>query len=660
MPTDIQLETAIDTANSAKSLRELSKSLRDLISLQGDIGAGTADFKKLQEAITKTEGRVGDLNDSFGTLRGSGIERVNASLGLFRDGLSNADPDKLSIAMEGLGSAMKAIPIFLLIEGAKLLYENWDKLTSIFSESAQQVKANEIALRKLTIQVDLQNASVDRNIIIQENQLSILKQQSAPLQNIIDKLKEIDTLKQSKIQGELQKTDKEILNLAAKIKKAREDFNTKTNVEDLLGVGTTQDDINKLEDELVKLQLKRSDLNNQSLANEFKTESDIFDVKKQAADKANALLDKNAQDAYDKLIKDYNRKQELNKRQIDEDKSTYEELDAMRKKDAEQQSETEDTLFLTSLSKGNKEFEIEQVEREKHLQGKLDALATARDKELSQVNENSEASYLIEKKYSDLAFQAKVKNISQYANEAKSAIDILNGINTIIAQNENYSINQIKYQKDAELENNKNRTQEQINIETKKTNDLLANESLSAQEIEKIKYNSETNINQIQANSANAELQIKNDLDKQSLEIRRKQFEREKKIQLVTAAINTASAVLNALGTVQPFPAALFAAGLAATSGAVQIGVIANTKFDDGGASANSSIKPITPIDTRAAPTSGNPSTQAVNSQQTGQLLGSGLTTNSNGINRVYVLENDIRNASNKVDVLESRSTFGI
>lgn len=660
MATEIQLETAINTANSAKSLRELSKSLRELVALQGQIGEGTSDFKKLQKAINDTEGRVGDLNDSFGTLRGSGIERVNSSLSLFKDGLSNADPSKLSIALEGLSGAMKAIPIFLLIEGVRLLVENWDKLAAAFSDSAKAAKANEEALRKLTIQIDLQNASIDSNIIKQEQQLFLLREQGAPLTEIINKLKEIDGLKQTKLQNELKKTDKEIFNVVEKIKAAKDDIATATEIESLFNLTASQEDINKLEDELAKLGLKRADLSNQVLSNEINTDNKILEEKKNFNKKRTEEDERFFKEELERIKNAQIRREELRQRELDEARNTYAELEAMQKRSTEKQAETEDIYFLSTLEKGKKEFEIEQAERQKHLEGRLDQLENAKDKELQQVTEGSEAAYLIEKKYAELAFQEKAKQYSKYLDFAKQGAQLANDINKILVADENYNLQQMQYQKDADLENNKNRTQEQIDLETKKTNELIANENLSAAEIERIKFNSETNINKLQTDAANNELQIKQELDKQSLEVRKKQFEREKKIQLVTAGINVASAIVSALGTVQPFPVALAAAAAAAITGGVQIAAITKSKFDDGGASARQGITPIKPIDTRSAPSSNTGANNSVGgSNPNGQLLGSGLTTNSNAI-KVVVLEKDIREVANKVDVLEARSTFGV
>lgn len=211
MATDVEINTAINTAGSSESLRGLNKELKNLIALQGQVAAGSKQYKALQDAINKTEGKVGDLTDSFRTLRGSGVERLNSSIGLFREGLLNADTGKLTVGLEGIGSAMKAIPIFLLIEGARLLFENWDKVTEVFSESAQQIRANERALIDLNIAVNANKVDTDALIITKENELKILEKQGGSLKDIIGKLNEINNLKLEQLQNEFRKDRKSVV-----------------------------------------------------------------------------------------------------------------------------------------------------------------------------------------------------------------------------------------------------------------------------------------------------------------------------------------------------------------------------------------------------------------------------------------------------------------
>lgn len=119
---DVQVNVKIEAAEAAKTVQELKKSLKDLINAQSEVTEGTDEWKKLAAAINDTEGRIGDLNDSFNTLRGSGIERTNASIGLLREGIFNLDPGKLTLGFKGLGSALLAVgktiltnPLFLIV-----------------------------------------------------------------------------------------------------------------------------------------------------------------------------------------------------------------------------------------------------------------------------------------------------------------------------------------------------------------------------------------------------------------------------------------------------------------------------------------------------------------------------------------------------------------
>jgi len=127
---NIKISTTIETANSAKSLQDLKKSMKELQNLTQSVGEGTSDFNKLTAAIAKGKDKVDDLNDSVQSLKGSGVEKLTGSINLLKEGFTNADPGKLSVGMKALGTAMLAIPIFLIIEGIKYLIENFDKLKS--------------------------------------------------------------------------------------------------------------------------------------------------------------------------------------------------------------------------------------------------------------------------------------------------------------------------------------------------------------------------------------------------------------------------------------------------------------------------------------------------------------------------------------------------
>jgi len=72
-------------------------------------------------------------------------------------------------------------------------------------------------------------------------------------------------------------------------------------------------------------------------------------------------------------------------------------------------------------------------------------------------------------------------------------------------------------------------------------------------------------------------------LDAKMEQDKRKAYQRQQKIDIAQAAVNTGVAVTNALGTKPFLPLGLIMAGLAATMGALQIATIKSQSFSDGG-----------------------------------------------------------------------------
>lgn len=127
--TEIVLDVKIKAAESANTVKELRTSLKGLKDELNNVEAGSDAFKKLSKSINDTEGKLGDLNDSFSTLTGSGIERTNSSFNLLKEGFLNFDTGKISAGFKGIGSAMSAIPIFLIVEGITYLVTNFKELS---------------------------------------------------------------------------------------------------------------------------------------------------------------------------------------------------------------------------------------------------------------------------------------------------------------------------------------------------------------------------------------------------------------------------------------------------------------------------------------------------------------------------------------------------
>ena len=135
MSEQINIDIKIQSADAAESIGQMNKALKDLKSAQESVDRSSPDFKKLADAINKTEGRIGDLNDSFKTLTGSGVERFRASLGLAGEGLRNLDWDKFKIGIKGatqafggLKAALSALGIGLIVSAVTYLIENFEEL----------------------------------------------------------------------------------------------------------------------------------------------------------------------------------------------------------------------------------------------------------------------------------------------------------------------------------------------------------------------------------------------------------------------------------------------------------------------------------------------------------------------------------------------------
>lgn len=268
------------------SLKEARKAQKELFSeaLNGS--------DKAKKAYADLKDKLEDVTEEANTLKGSGVEKLTSSFALLSDGFNNLDGDKIKTAFKGIGSAMSAIPLLLLVEGVKLLIENFDVLIAAFDKSAKAIKANEQALTELSNAIDINKVKTDELLISKEQELLILKREKAGLSEISEALNEINNIKQDQVVGELKKADKAIQNILARLNQAKEDFENKSITSELLGLGTSEEDIKKIEDELNKALIARGNIYNKGIAQEIDFENKISDERKKAADEAKAERDK--------------------------------------------------------------------------------------------------------------------------------------------------------------------------------------------------------------------------------------------------------------------------------------------------------------------------------------------------------------------------------
>ena len=111
------------TGKAINSIKELKAELKAAQSaaLNGD--------GKAAKRVAELKDKMDDLKDTTKSLQGSGVEKISSGFSLLGQGFKDFDFDKIKTGFKGLGSAMSAIPIFLIIEGISYLLQNFDELS---------------------------------------------------------------------------------------------------------------------------------------------------------------------------------------------------------------------------------------------------------------------------------------------------------------------------------------------------------------------------------------------------------------------------------------------------------------------------------------------------------------------------------------------------
>src|SRR3972149_7923794 len=191
MAKDIELEIKIDTGQASQNV---GKVVDEMTRLKKETKAAMSDAIKgvagASERVAELKDKMEDLTEATNSLKGSGIEKLNSSLGLLKEGFVNADPGKLGAGFKVLGTAMKAIPIFLIIEGIKFWIENFEKLTQsggligkVFGFIKDVIDGVIQAFKDLTDWLGLTNNAIEDNA---EKTIEAAKKTGAAVQSRYD------------------------------------------------------------------------------------------------------------------------------------------------------------------------------------------------------------------------------------------------------------------------------------------------------------------------------------------------------------------------------------------------------------------------------------------------------------------------------------------
>jgi hypothetical protein len=662
----IKIQTAIDTANAAKSVAELKKGLKDLQNLSLQVGEGAPGFKKLVSAIGEGKDKIEDLNDSVKSLKGTGVEKLNQSFGLLKDSFSNFDPGKATTALKGVGTAMKAIPIFLVIEGIQLLIQNFDKVVAFFPSVNAVIKKVTDAFYSLT---DALGFTTHADDVLTANTIknSETRQKNATseydLQIRLAKAahKETTDLELQKQDAIIQTSNVVISELERRAK---------------AGHTLTEEEQKSLEES--KKNLKDAEVSKVEIV--AKAEDDKLAKQKEANEKA-AKLRKDAKDKFDaeqkKLAEAAKAEQEKNDaEELSHTKtllSTKEKLekDSVAAKLAQQQSYLELKM----------QQDIQDVNDSKiSEQAKSDAIVAIKTKELADIQALKLAD-IDSKKAQDLIDLEDEYNKSNRSTEAYTAYQ-----DSIKLINEKASSDKLKLTEDSEksiIQINKDAAKAKSDLEKKEKAERLAN----AQNSLAVAASVTTSLSNLSSLYFSAKSKGLKKGSSEELAAAKQQFKVNKALQLAQATVDGFKAVVSTFASTPGGPIIKgIAAGAAAAMAATNIAKIASSQFEAPAAiptAADIKEPPITTPTLSAGPSTtigsiggtvgGGASPANVPVVPQGQVFNQGIinrqvSTDSSGniipiaqqqAQRVYVVESDITSTQNKVSVIESKATFG-
>lgn len=335
---------------------------------------------------------------------------------------------------------------------------------------------------------------------------------------------------------------------------------------------------------------------------------------------------------------------DLGKFELDENQEKLQKLSTETEDEYQKRLDNQKLIQKTALENINQEA----VNLEKEKNAELEIVNEEyRTKELAADKKATDdaVNYKISK------FQEGLQLLSSFVEGAQAIVDVVNQTENQnqVARNEAAAAS---YQAQADA------------IQAQLEKDLASTQYTEEQKVA-LKAKAENQIKGIVENGNKA-------IDKSNRDLAEKQFKRQKALNITTALINGAQAVLQAIAQFGPPPSPLGIAGIVAAGiiTAAQVAAIASQKFDGGSTGAPTSVSTPTVSDTTGG---GSVANSPLATASSGGFTGfnQGLTTTSGagatttpitgGLmgQRVYVLESDITNTQRRVETLESNATFG-
>ena len=660
---EVEVKGVEQSIESVKDLKNAIKAAKDeQVKAAAAFGQGSEEYQNASKKLGELKDSMDDLNDSTQSLRGSGVESLSSSFGMLGDGFKNLDLDKIKTGFKGIGSAMSAIPLMLIVSGITMLAEKFG-IFEIITDAVVQV------LYAFTDAIGLTNKADEKAAAeMIENSQKVQKAKEAQYDKEIKLAKaagqDVKQLELEKLKSSEEATQEQI-NKFEDLKKKKGKLNDDEQKQyDELQEKLLQLSGDRIAKELEAEQLKQQQLNNlRNLEDKLRVaglsdrEKEIDAIKKQQEALTKDLLDNHKvrkgmemQDTirYNEDIKKIN---ELTQIEINKVNAKYGK-EAADKKKANRDTELADDMKYMQQIEAAKLQSIKDDVQRLSIQSTLNK--QRRDEEVN--NSNASNTVRLEAlKLSEKTFQDEMQKIydDKIARETKAEEDRLAAIGLMQdAQMKSYT--------------------EKANQKYLEDQERIKKEKEGYAELEKEKYNlAKQGIEGVQAlsdmyflfRSQNAQKG-----SKEEAELAKKAFNVNKALQLATATINGIQSVQGAFATATAspittvFPAYPFIqAGIAGVLSAANIAKIAASKFDAGGGGATGGGGGAAPMPSIPAPptiaTGNNNTNQSTLFDESGQNLGFKQKQPQINVTATVGVD-EIASKSNRVSVLENQSTF--
>lgn len=658
---EIKVKTTIETAESARSLGDIKKSIKELKSLALEVGEGGKGFTNLTKQANELQDKLDDLKDSAKSLQGTGIEKLKSSFGLLKESFTSFDTGKAQIALQGLGSAMKAVPIFLVIEGIRFLIENFDKLKnsggllgSTFQVIGKIISGIKDAFIAFSDAIGLTNTKLAEATDSALRYGEAMVHSSDQIIDSIDKqIAAASAYGQTTLMLERQK--QEAIEASAKkyIKHIEEQIAAGTRftyaeLEEYRNQTKNLEDA-KFQQQLIQIKYGQAFLNE---ANRLESQridlmedgkaKDIARAKFNYEQQRKSLADLNQLRSLGGVLEENHRKElaKIDKKYDDIEKAKYKD----NIKNIEAANKDSQELYLRNVQFMTDEgLKLQDNANQKQIEG----IKTTQTVIINTLEETAKVQRAI--------FYQNLREISGQINQFTQAIG--QTLNSIVGV----------FQAIGEL--NQQRREEELKAEQEKTDSLIA--GLDAQKEYELSKEGLTNEQKDAINKkyAQQEYQLRLLQYNRETEVKKKAFEQDKKLKIAQTIISTVTGAVSAfVGMVQsiPGPVGLVLGALSAAAvtamGVIQITKIREQKFDAG--------SPPSPPSTNVGGSTniGNQSStspmEAPNLRRIGRNVGEEYENeNGNGnskiqVVRAYVTSEDIENSQNKNSVIKRRSSF--